>query len=406
MSIEGTCVPAFAEVQAEFERNFRERGEVGASVCVLLNDEPVVDLWGGVAERETGRAWMRDTIGLVWSCTKGAIALCAHVLVSRGQLDIDLPVAHYWPEFAQAGKGDITVRLLLNHQAGLPIVREPLRAGGLYDWDYMVERLAAEAPFWPPGTRQGYHAATFGHLVGEVVRRITGQGVGDFFRQEIAAPLGLDFHLGLPEDEESRVAPTLRADRIPAGEVPWRFLSEAARDPQSMQTLIVTNTGRNPGARDHDTRLAHASVLPSQGAITNARGLAGLYAPLALGGEYRGVRLVDAPTLAQMSAVSSASAVDAVLLVGMRFGLGFMKSADNRRSAPAARDSLILSEEAFGHAGMGGSLGFADPRARMSFGYMMNKQGRGVLLNERGQSLVDATYRALGYHSNSAGRWL
>ncbi len=403
MTIDGLCHPRFHEVRAEFETNFRERGEIGASVCVIVEDETVVDLWGGLAERSTGRPWQRDTIGLVWSCTKGAAALCAHVLVARGQLDLDAPVAHYWPEF---GKEAITVRLVLDHQAGLPTVRAPLRPGGLYDWEYMIERLASEVPFWPPGTRQGYHATTFGFLIGEVVRRITGQDIGAFFRQEIAAPLGLDFHIGLPEAEEERVAPTIRADPVPAGEVPWRFLAQANADPQSVQGLILRNTGRHPGARDHDTRPAHAAVLPSQGGITNARGLAGMYAPLALGGAYRGVRLVDEVTLGQMAAVSSASAVDAVLLVGMRFGLGFMKSADNRRAPPGARDSLILSEAAFGHAGMGGSLAFADPPARLAFGYTMNKQGRGVLLNERGQSLVDATYGALGYQTERGGRWM
>jgi CubicO group peptidase (beta-lactamase class C family) len=397
MPSEGICEPAFQEVREEFERNFRERGEVGASVCAIVDGATVVDLWGGLADRATGRRWEKDTIGLVWSCTKGAVALCAHVLVARGLLDLDAPVAHYWPEFAQAGKEAIAVRLLLDHQAGLPTVRAPLSPGALYDWDIMTARLAAEPPFWPPGTRVGYHAATFGHLVGEVIRRIAGQDVGAFFRQEIAGPLQLDFHLGLPEPEERRVTPTIRADPLPVGEVPWRFLAEATRVPDSIQGLIVKNTGRYPEARDHDTRLAHASVLPSQGGITNARGLAGLYAPLAQGGEYRGVRLVDETTLRRMGAVSAANAVDAVLLVGMRFALGFMKSCDNRRAAPGARDSVILAEDAFGHAGMGGALGFADPRARLAFGYTMNKQGRGVLLNARGQSLVDACYRALGY---------
>jgi CubicO group peptidase (beta-lactamase class C family) len=405
MPSEGICQPRFQGVRDEFERNFRERGEIGASVCVLVDGETVVDLWGGLADRATARPWQHDTVGLVWSCTKAAVALCAHILVSRGLLDLDAPVAKYWPEFAQAGKEAITVRLLLNHQAGLPVVRESLRAGGLYDWEYMVERLAAEPPFWPPGSRQGYHAATFGHLVGEVVRRISGQDLGAFFQNEIAGPLALAFHLGLPESDEECVAPVIRADPIPTGEVPWRFLARASADPQSVQGLILRNTGRNPGARDHESRLAHAAVLPSQGGITNARGLAGLYAPLALGGAFRGIRLVDDVTLQQMAAVSSASAVDAVLLVGLRFSLGFMKSSDNRRAPPDARDSLLLGEEAFGHPGMGGSLGFADPRARLAFGYTMNKQGRGVLLNERGQSLVDATYRALGYRTDRGGRW-
>jgi CubicO group peptidase (beta-lactamase class C family) len=406
MTIQGLCKPRFRAVQEQFERNFQERGEVGASVCVTVEGETVVDLWGGVADRSTGNPWEGDTIGLVWSCTKGAVALCAHILISRGLLDLDVPVAHYWPEFGQAGKEAIPVRLLLDHQAGLPALRDPLRPGGLYDWSYMVERLVAERPFWPPGTRQGYHASTFGHLVGEVMRRISGKDVGTFFREEVAGPLGLDFHLGLAAEHEGRVAPTIRADLPPPGEAPSRFLSQANSDPQSLQALVVKNTGRYATARDHESRQAHQAVVPSQGGITNARGLAGLYAALALGGVWKDVRLVDEGTLAQMSAVSSASAIDAVLLVGLRVALGFMKSSDNRRGPPGAQDSLILSEEAFGHPGMGGSLGFADPHARMSFGYSMNKQGRGVLLNERGQSLVDATYRSLGYRTNECGRWI
>src|SRR5262245_7523926 len=158
MTIHGSCDPAFEGVRAEFERNFRERGEVGASVCVLVEGRTVVDLWGGVAERTSGRPWERDTIGLVWSCTKGATALCAHVLLDRRLLDLDPPVSRYWPEVAQQDKGDVTVRMVLSHQAGLPALRDLIKPGGQLDWEYMTGRLAAEAPFWPPGTRQGYHA--------------------------------------------------------------------------------------------------------------------------------------------------------------------------------------------------------------------------------------------------------
>ena len=391
MQINGICDPTFHEVRDEFARNFAERGEVGASACAMVEGRTVVDLWGGVADRHTRRPWERDTIGLVWSATKGATALCAHMLVSRGLLDLDRTVTAYWPEFGQAGKESITVRMLLDHQAGLPAIRQPLRPGGLYNWEYMTAMLAAETPFWEPGTRQGYHATTFGHLVGEVVRRVADRPFDVFFRDDVARPLGLDFHIGLPEEEERRVAPTIRADPPPANEPRSRFLAIMADNPESIQALTVKNSGRRtPG--DHDSREAHRAVLPSQGGITNARGLAGMYAPLALGGG----QLVDADTLKQMSAVSSAIGVDATLLIGLRIALGFWKSSDNRRGPPGARDSIILSEEAFGHPGMGGSLGFADPGAKMSFGYTMNKQGRGVCLNERGQSLVDALYRSLG----------
>jgi CubicO group peptidase (beta-lactamase class C family) len=404
MAVDGLCDPAFATVREEFERNFRERGEVGAAVCVTVDGKPVVDLWGGLADRSTGRKWDPHTLVLVWSCTKGAVAVCAHCLVDRGQLDLDAPVSYYWPEFAQHGKDAIPVRWLLSHQAGVPAIRAPLRPGEIYDWDSITARLAAEAPFWEPGTRQGYHATTFGHVVGELIRRIDGRDVGALFREEVAGPLGLDFHIGLPPGQEGRVAPTIRADPSPPGEPGWRFL-DATRDTESIQFLVMRNTGRR-GPRDFDTPEAYRAVLPSQGGIANARGLAGLYTPLAMGGEFHGLRLADADGLARMQAVSSATAIDAVLLTGLRFSLGFMKSSDNRHAPRGARDSLILSESAFGHAGMGGSLGFADPAARMAFGYVMSKQGRGVLLNDRGQRLVDAVYRSLGCRSDRAGVWI
>ncbi|HEX4589892.1 MAG TPA: serine hydrolase domain-containing protein [Gemmataceae bacterium] len=404
MVVEGFCDPASAAVREEFERNFRERGEVGAAVCVTVDGKPVIDLWGGLADRATGRPWQRDTLVRVWSCTKGAVGLCAHLLADRAQLDLDAQVTRYWPKFGQAGKDTIPVRWLLDHQAGIPAIRSPLRPGEIYDWNSVTARLAEEAPFWPPGTRQGYHATTFGHLIGELVRRVDGRDIGRFFRDEVAGPLGLDFHIGLPAGEEGRVAPTIRADPTPPGEPVWRFL-EATRDPDSLQSLVMRNTGHR-GPRDFDSPEAYRAVLPSQGGIANARGLAGLYTPLAMGGEFNGVRLADANSLARMRAVSSATAVDAVLLTGLRFSLGFMKSSDNRRASPGARDSLILSENAFGHAGMGGSLGFADPAARMAFGYVMSKQGRGVLLNDRGQRLVDAVYRSLGCRSDRAGVWI
>jgi CubicO group peptidase (beta-lactamase class C family) len=406
MDVEGFCDPRFGGVREEFERNFRERGEVGASVCVVAGGRAVVDLWGGLADRLAGRPWRRDTIGLVWSCTKGAAALCAHVLVSRGLLELDAPVARYWPAFGQAGKEHVTVRMALNHQAGVPVLRRPLRPGGLYDWDYFAAAVAAAEPFWEPPTRQGYHALTFGHIVGELVRRTDGRPFDVFFREEVTGPLGLDFHIGLPPSQRHRVAPTTRADPAPPGEPPSRFLLAAQADPGGMQGLMLRNTGRRAAVGDHDSAEAHTAVLPSGGGITNARGLAGMYAPLSLGGEAGAVRLVDGDTLAQMAAVGSATAVDAVLLIGLRVALGFWKSSDNRGAPPGARDGMVLSEAAFGHPGMGGSLGFADPVAQVAFGYTMNKQGRGVGLNDRGQSLADALYRALGCRSDRSGRWV
>ena len=218
VAVQGSCVSRFAEVGEEFERNFAVRGEVGASVCLTVDGETVVDLWGGTIDVATGRPWEADTLTMVWSCTKGATSLCAHLLADRGELDLDAPVTRYWPEFAKNGKADVPVRMLLDHQVGLPAVRELLPNGAFADWDLMVETLAAEEPFWDPGTRHGYHALTFGWLVGEVVRRISGQSLGQFFADQVARPLGLDFWIGLPDALEPRVAPVIAA--IPAAGQP------------------------------------------------------------------------------------------------------------------------------------------------------------------------------------------
>lgn len=397
MDIHGFCDPKFQTVRQEFERNFRERGEVGASLCVMVRGQTVVDLWGGTARLDTGMPWTKDTVSLVFSCTKGTTALCAHILNARGQLDLDAPVTQYWPEFAQAGKGSIPVTMLLNHQAGLPAVRNPLPDGAFYEWDLMIKVLAEEAPFWEPGTCNGYHGLTFGWLVGEVIRRVSGKSLGTFFRDEVAKPLGLDFWIGLPEPLESRIARMIPGE--PDSDIP--FFKEMA-NPNSLQALMFVNTGGYMTVPDYDSPGAHKAEIGAAGGITNARGLAGMYAPLACGGK----DLVSRDTLARMGAVSSATGKDAVLLIPSRFSLGFMKSIDNRRQPPGLDGSVILSEAAFGHAGLGGSIGFADPQAEISFGYTMNKMGEGIGLNERGQSTVDATYRSLGYQSNASGTWV
>jgi CubicO group peptidase (beta-lactamase class C family) len=399
--VEGTCDARFRGVADEFERNFRERGEVGASVCVHHEGRTVVDLWGGMANPAEGVPWTRDTVSIVFSCTKGATALCAHVLASRGDLDIDAPVAEYWPEFARNGKERATVRMMLDHSVGLPACRTNVRAGGFHEWEYMVEVLASEEPFWSPGSRNGYHMVNFGWTVGEIVRRVSGRSLGTFFQEEIAGPLGIDFWIGLPEEHEPRVAPMIAYLPNP-GEPLGAFVEAMFVDPRSVQALSLLNVGGS----DPNSRAAHAAEVGGAGGISNARGLAGMYAPLANGGRSDGVALVDGRQLARMSEVSMATHEDATLLIPTRFALGFMKSMDNRRRAAGDRDSVILSSAAFGHVGAGGSIGFADPREGLAFGYSMNRMGRGLLLNERGQSLIDAAYRAIGYGSNDAGVWV
>ncbi len=401
MAVQGTCDPKFQEVRQEFERNFQERGEVGASVCVTVQGQTVVDLWGGQANAGSNTPWQEDTVSVVFSSTKGATALCAHMLASRGQLDLDAPVATYWPEFAQSGKENIPVKMLLSHQAGLPAVRETLPDGAYADWDLIVNALAKEEPFWEPGTRNGYHALTFGWLVGEVVRRVSGKSLGTFFKDEVAGPLGLDFWIGLPEDKESQVAPMIAAEPNP--ESP--FFREIAT-PGSIQSIVLLNMGGYMGAEPQfDTRAAHAAEIGGAGGVTNGRGLAGMYEPLALGGKKDSVELVNPETLARMGRVASSTGKDAVLVMPTRFALGYMKTMDNRKEPAGVQDSVLVSEAAFGHVGAGGSFGFADPPAAMSFGYTMNRMGPGAALNDRGQNLVDAVYRALGYQSNASGAW-
>jgi CubicO group peptidase (beta-lactamase class C family) len=404
MTIQGTCAPQFAEVRTEFERNFAERGEVGASVHVTLGGEPVVDLWGGVADPATGRLWSEETVVHVWSCTKAATSLTAHVLASRGELDLNAPVTRYWPEYGANGKDATLVRHVLSHQAGLPAVTAPLPAGAFYDWDLMTSTLAAQQPLWEPGTRHGYHGLTFGFLVGEIVRRVTGLTLGRFFEKEVSGPLGLDFWIGLPEDLEPHVAHTIPVDPTQPGVLLPSLYVTALTRPESPPGLMLLNNGGYMAPGESDSRTAHAAEMGAVGGISNARGLACLYRPLALGGAWDGVRLVEPEQLPQMSNVAVAG-LDAVVGVPTRFALGFQKAIDNAHLPPNDREGLLLPEEAFGHNGMGGSLGFADPEAQVSFGYAMNRQGPGLGVNECGQSLVDAVYRALGYRRTGGGTW-
>ncbi len=390
--ISGEYDAAFAGVVDAFRANFAVRGEVGASLCVSLHGKPVVDVWGGVAERKTGRAWERDTVGIVFSCTKGAAALCAHLLAERGQLRLHDDVAGLWPAFAQGGKSGTTTAMMLGHTSPVPHVRAVVRPGGLEDYDYMVGLVEAEPAFWEPGTRQGYHGLTFAWTVGHMVRLAAGKPLAAVFAEEVAGPLGLEFWIGLPEAEEGRVAPMIGADPAEA-DLGSRFVQAILQQPGSVAQLFMGNTG---GA-DFNTRGMHAAELGSANGITNARGLAGMYGALVTGG------LLGAESVARMGRCFAATHMDATLLQPMRFGQGFMVSTDNRQ---AGGQSLLLGERAFGHVGAGGSVGFADPGTGLAFGYTMNRMGAGVLLNPRGQSLVDAAYRAVGCRSDASGAWV
>ncbi len=395
-TLHGTYDPKFRPVVDAFVENFEKHDEVGANVAITLEGRTVVDLWGGRKERG-GAPWEKDTVSIVFSCTKGATSLCAHMLADRGKLDLDAKVADYWPEYAKNGKEETLVSMMLDHSAGQPHLRTRLKDGAYYDYDYMVKLIEEEEPFWKPGTRNGYHGVTLAWTVGELVHRASGRRMGRFFAEEVAKPLGIDFWIGTPEEIEPRIAPMIFAEPDPAA-ANSKFTQALLTDPSSPAHLFLLNNGN----ANFNSRECHAAEIGSGNGISNGRGLAGMYAPLANGGG----NLVGPDTLARMGRVAMATHEDATLLIPSRFALGFMKSMDNRALKNEPNSSCIMSEAAFGHVGMGGSIGFADPEARMSFGYNMNRMGAGILLNNRGQALVDAAYRSLGYRSNASGVWV
>ena len=393
VDIQGHCDDRFAAVAETFERNFAERGELGASFCATVGGETVVDLWGGHADPERTTAWDKDTTTVVMSSTKGATALAAHLLASDGQLDFDEPVVTYWPEFAPNGKEAVLVRHLLNHQAGLPALREPLPDGGFYDWDLVTSRLAAEAPFWEPGTRHGYHALTFGFLVGEVVRRVSGRTLGTFVAEEIATPLGIDLHIGV--GDPSSVAPLVPPDMTTVGDAMPPFYVQAMTDPTSLPALVLGNNGGYmvPGAWNEAAALR--AEIPAAGGVANARALAGMYRAIAHDRKVGRYALTSAD-IAAMSSVQSAGSSDAVLGSPGRWTLGFFKAAGTPRGVtPAA--VVAVSDDAFGHTGNGGSYGFADPGCDASLAYVMNQMSMEMGLSTTGQALADAFYASLGY---------
>jgi len=395
-TVKGSCDPKFAELKDEFERNFEDRGEAGASVCVSVNGETVVDLWGGVADTTSAEPWQEDTVSIVFSCTKAAVALCAHILVDRGELELAAPVSKYWPEFAKNGKENTTVQMMLNHESAIPALREPVREGGFLDWDYMIRRMEDEAPFWDPGTRNGYHMVNFGWTVGELVRRVSGKSLGTFFADEVAGPTGAKFWIGLPDGVSPHIAPI-----IPYAPKPDDPLSDFTKlllsAPDSIQALSFLNNG---GWSPNDPA-AHKAEIGGAGGLSNARGQVAMYTPLACDDG----SLVSSERLHAMSMVSTATQQDATLLVPTRFASGFMKSMDNRNQPPGRRESAVIGHRAFGHVGAGGHIGFADPECGMAFSYTMTQMGQGLLMNDRGQSLIDAAYRALGYKTNAPGAW-
>ena len=386
--IHGECDPRFAKVREIFSQEFAAEQELGAALAVTLGGQPVVDLWGGFLDRERTREWEPDTIVNVYSTTKGMTAICAHQLVERGELDLDAPVARYWPEFAAAGKERLPVRYLLSHQAGLPGVEKPLPEEARFDWEQMTQALAEQKPWWEPGTRHGYHALTFGYLVGEVVRRISGQTLGNYFRERIAEPLGLDFHIGFGPELDSRVSDIYPAPAVDEGAVPEGPMRDFMRDMRD-PTTITGAAFANPPPREGvaNTREWRAAEIPAANGHGTARGLARAYGALSVGGDLDGVHVLSRESI-ERAIQEQAFGPDAVLGgMPMRFGLGFMLRHDFMPMGPNPR--------AFGHPGAGGSIAFCDPDAHVGFGYVRNQMGHAMTGTLGAYRMISAVFDAL-----------
>ena len=385
----GHCEPAFERVRAALAEVLASGFEVGAALAVYVDGDAVVDLWGGYADAAGTRPWRRDTIVNLYSVGKAISAVCALRLVDAGLLDLDAPVARYWPEFAQAGKGRLPVRYILTHQAALPAVARPLPSGSWSSWDTITMNLAAQAPWWEPGAGHGYHVNTQGFLIGEVVRRITGKNLGAYLRESVTGPADVDFFVGVGPELDVRCADVLPVRPSPEAAELQRQLSV---DPRGLSGLALMrlNAYRNPpeisGTGVVNSRSWRAAELPSTNGHGNARAVARLYSALAGNGEVDGVHVLSPEIIARASA-EQVYGDDIVLQRPTRFGLGFQLTMAERRLGPSPR--------AFGHFGAGGSLGFADPDSRLAFGYAMN-QGRGGWQHTHVRHMIDLVYAELG----------
>ncbi len=390
--MQGFVATGFEPVAELFAQHLEQGIERGAALAAYHQGKPILDIWGG--ESRPGAAWTQDTVVPVFSTSKGAIALVVQLLCDRGVLDVTRPVAAYWPEFAANGKGTITLEHVLTHSAGLPSFsnyQEILSHDSAEGWDRreeIVQRLAAETPEWEPGTYPGYHAVTFGWILGEVVRRAGGRPIGDLFRTEIAEPLGLDSWLGRPDGIEHRVA-KLIAPLPPTDPDELKLLAQVLGSGSITGRALVVGPS---GGLDYAADVANSATFqqaeaPAANMITDARSLARMYALLGAGGTLDGVRIVSEESTVEHTRVR-VEAHDVVLMKDRRYALGYMLQAD-----PIGR--FGPNPDAFGHPGMGGSVGFADPQASVSFGYVMTQMVPALDTDERSKALVAAVYKCL-----------
>ena len=374
--IHGQTAPGFERAKAAFEANFKQRGELGASFCVMLDGEPVVNLWAGLADKAQKTPWQEDTLAVMFSATKGLAATCCLMLGERGQLDYDALVSKYWPAFGTGGRAEITVRQLLNHQSGLVGLDQPLDLADLEAWDPVVAAMEAQEPHWPPGTGQGYHGVTFGLYVAELFRRVAGESLGTFLRREVAVPLGADVHLGLPTEHEGRVAtlyPVTMGQRLTKAlpyvmthDGPERRLLKAMlkKDSFTHKAFAVPAELGAMGLQNFNLPRVWRMELPWVNALGTARGLATVYSALACGGTLGNVTLCSPQTIAPVRKRQSFVEMDRVICKPVGWSQGFIKEEPHLFSPEL---------ESFGHPGMGGALGFCDPTRRLSWAYLCNR---------------------------------
>ncbi|MFV0526277.1 MAG: serine hydrolase domain-containing protein [Acidimicrobiales bacterium] len=396
VEISGRCDPGFGAVKDAFAENFQKNGDVGASCAVVRDGELVVDLWGGTLDEAGTEPWREDTIINVFSSTKTMSCLSLLVLASRGLVDVDAPVADYWPEFAQGGKEQVLVRHLLSHTAGLPAWDVRLDVTDLYDWDKVTGLLAEQAPWWEPGSRSGYHGISQGNLVGEVVRRVDGRSVGTFFAEEIAGPLEADFHIGTPPECDDRVALVIPApplvwgrEAATAGNAPAApGPTPTAPPPPAPPKDSIPYRAANPRmtAEDSWTIPWRRAELPAAGGHGNARSVAVAQSPVSAGGSARGVDLLSSETVDRIFDVQAAGR-DLVLGIGVTFGVGY---GLNSPKAPISPNPRVCY-----WGGWGGSLVVNDLDDRFTMAYVMNRMGEGTVGDDRAHTILRGVYRSL-----------
>ena len=399
--VNGFCEENFLDAKNIFEESINCGFELGGAICIEVEGKKVLDLWGGHLDHERTEPWQENTIVNVFSTTKGIAAICLLQLIEKGLLDLDKPVADYWPEFAQNGKENIPVRYLFCHKSGLCGVREPLQPGAFSNWDLICDELAKQEPLWEPGSAHGYHAITYGHLVGELLRRIDGRTIGTYFREEIAEPLDLDFWIGLPDSEFHRVS-----DIYPSKPSPLQFLLPLiAKLPRFLlpgPTKFLVDFGdtskpvgaafNNPPISSNEgmeanTKKWRNAEIPAANGHATARSIAKLYGVLANGGSLDDFHLLSPDTI-ERGRETQSDGKDLVL-GGMhtRFGLGFMLGTENVSMGP--------NPNAFGHGGAGGSLGFSDPDNHISLGFVMNQMHPGITAWKTATDVAESVYKSL-----------